>query len=206
MKLFFNYSPGGFSNCYLLGTDNTDNDENPEAVLVDPGCIDMTLINRIESNNYKLKAVLITHDHKHHVHGLHTLLRIYDVKIFGFNHCIAGYKTIIVRDADKLDINNFHIEVISVPGHSSDSVVYKIEHILFTGDLLCAGLLGSTDSTYSAATQMMSVKKIFTLPGDFTIMPGHGPPSSLEAERHFNAGVQFYEQKKYYRPRWSVDL
>jgi glyoxylase-like metal-dependent hydrolase (beta-lactamase superfamily II) len=203
VKLFFDYAPGGFSNCYLLGTDSN---KNPEAVLIDPGRVTMALINRIEDNNYKLKAVLITHEHKHHIHGLHTLLRLYDAQIFAFNQNIKGYKTITVRDADQLTINSFHIEVISVPGHSSDSVVYKVERLLFTGDVLCAGLLGGTDSTYSAATQMMSMQKIFTLPGDYTVLPGHGPPSSLETERHFNAGVQSYERKKYYKPRWIVDL
>ena len=203
MKLFFNYCPGGFSTSYLLGTDGN---KNPQAILVDPGRVDMALINRIEDNNYTLKAVLITHDHKHHVHGLHTLLRIYNVEIFAFKHSIAGYKTVVVRDADKFTISGFNIEVMSVPGHSADSVVYKIEKLLFTGDVLSAGLLGSTDSTYSFATQMMNIQKIFTLPGDYTILPGHGPPSSLEAERHFNAGVELYEQKKYYKPRRAATL
>ncbi|MDR3116152.1 MAG: MBL fold metallo-hydrolase [Treponema sp.] len=199
MKLFFHYCPVSFSNCYVLG------DEFPvkgtfhkkEAVLIDPGYMDEAIVNFIENNEYHLRAVLITHDHRNHVRGLQTLMRIYDADIYAVNQIVLEYKTILVRDRDMCRIGPFRFEIISVPGHSPDAAVFKIDNLLFTGDVLSAGLVGRTVSSYGATTQIHALQsKLFSLPGDFTVLPGHGPPSSLEAERRFNAGIQLYEQRK----------
>jgi glyoxylase-like metal-dependent hydrolase (beta-lactamase superfamily II) len=196
MKVFFHYCPFGFSNCYVLGID-----ASREALIIDPGSMDEALLKFIEDNEYTPRGVLITHDHVNHVHGLRTLKRIYDTEIFAVNQIILDQKTTLVRDGDVLDIGRFRVEVISVPGHSSDSVIYKIENMLFTGDALTAGLMGSTASSYGAAVQMTALRnKILSLPGDFPILPGHGPPSSLDAERRFNAGVMLFEQRQTRRP------
>jgi glyoxylase-like metal-dependent hydrolase (beta-lactamase superfamily II) len=216
MKLFFHYCPVSFSNCYVLGTEFPDGGALPrtpsnmaphrEAVLIDPGYMDEAIVNFIEKNEYHLLAVLITHDHGNHVRGLQTLKRIYDADIYAVNPIIVDYKTILVRDRDICRIGPFRFEVISVPGHSPDSAVFKIDNLLFTGDALSAGLVGRTVSTYGAAIQMTALQsKIFSLPGDFTILPGHGPPSSLEAEQRFNAGVQLYEQRKNQRRVFTVE-
>ncbi|MDR2397831.1 MAG: MBL fold metallo-hydrolase [Spirochaetaceae bacterium] len=204
MKLFFHYCPISFSNCYILGADMGQEapvSGEPEAVLIDPGYMDVGIINFIEDNGYYLRAVLITHDHKNHIRGLKTLLRIYDADIYAVNQIVLDYKTILVRDRDICRVGPFTFEVISVPGHSPDSAVFKINNLLFTGDALSAGLVGRTASRYGAATQMTALQnKIFSLPGDFTILPGHGPPSSLDAERRFNAGIELYEQSKTHLP------
>jgi glyoxylase-like metal-dependent hydrolase (beta-lactamase superfamily II) len=155
------------------------------------------MLNLIEGNNYKVRGILITHDHSKHIHGLQTFKRIYDAAIYAVNQVILDQQAVLIRDRDIFYIGPFRVEVISVPGHSSDSVVFKIDRLLFTGDAMTAGLVGKTASTYGATIQMAALRsKILSLPGDFTILPGHGPPSSLEAERHFNAGIQMYEQNK----------
>jgi glyoxylase-like metal-dependent hydrolase (beta-lactamase superfamily II) len=159
------------------------------------------ILNIIENNEYSLKGVLITHNHRGHVRGLRTLRRIYDAEIYAVNHIVMDYKTNLVRDRDLLNIGPFRIEVISVPGHSSDSAVYKIDNWLFTGDAMSAGLVGTTASSYGAALQMTAIRsKILSLRGDFIVFPGHGPPSTLEAERRFNAGILLYEQNRKRRP------
>jgi glyoxylase-like metal-dependent hydrolase (beta-lactamase superfamily II) len=174
-----------------------------EALIIDPGCVDEPILDFIENNNYRLRGALITHDHSRHVHGLQTLKRIYDTDIYAVNPFILDQKTILVRDRDIFYIGPFRVEVISVPGHSSDSVVFKIDHLLFTGDALTAGLVGRTASPYGAAAQMAALRsKILSLPGDFTILPGHGPPSSLDAERRFNVDIQGYEQNNNQRRRF----
>ncbi|MDR3337105.1 MAG: MBL fold metallo-hydrolase [Treponema sp.] len=201
MKFFFHYCLPSFTNCYILGTD----DPPWEAILIDPGEMDENILGFIENNNYTLKGVLITHDHKAHVRGLKTLRRIYDVEIYAINHIIQDLRTQLVKDGEELNIGPFKIEVISVPGHSSDSAVYKIENMLFTGDVMSAGLVGSTASSYGAAVQMTAIRsKLLSLPGDFILLPGHGPPSSLEAERQFNVGILLYDQKKNKRPSLTV--
>jgi len=206
MKLFYQYCSYGFSNCYVIGTDKIKPGQPSAAVIIDPGSIENIILDTIENNNMDIKAVLITHDHLSHVRGLRTLLRIYNAEIFAVNQSILDNRTNVVKDGDKLIIGGFTIEVISIPGHSSDSVVYRVGDMLFTGDVLTAGLVGSTASAYGAATQMNNLRsRLLSLPGDYIVLPGHGPPSTLEAERRFNTDIFNYDQNRSKRPIFRVD-
>jgi len=206
MKLFYQYCSYGFSNCYVIGTDKIKPGQPNAAVIVDPGSIENVILDTIENNNMDVKAVLITHDHLSHVRGLRTLMRIYNVEVFAVNQSIMDHKTTVVKDGDRLFIGGFTVEVISIPGHSSDSVVYRVGDMLFTGDVLTAGLVGSTASAYGAATQMNNLRsRLLSLPGDYLVLPGHGPPSTLEAERRFNADIFNYDQNRSKRPSFHVD-
>jgi len=207
MKLFFHYCSYGFSNSYILGAENTDPANSNAAIIVDPGSIEKNTLDIIENNNFDLKAVLITHDHLTHVRGLRTLMRIYNAEIFAVNQNIMEHKTTLVKDGDIFNVAGISVEVISIPGHSSDSVVYKIDNLLFTGDILTAGLVGRTASAYGAATQMNNLRnRLLSVPGDFIVLPGHGPPSTLEVERRFNADIFSYEQNRTKRPAFKVDI
>jgi glyoxylase-like metal-dependent hydrolase (beta-lactamase superfamily II) len=212
MKVFFHYCLYGFSNCYILGTEFSGSSENNaselrEAIIIDPGSADEQILRFIEVNNYALRGILITHDHPNHVHGIKTLKKIYNADIYAVNHIVSDFKTKIVRDDETFNIGPFSIKVISVPGHSSDSAVYKIEQLLFTGDALTTGLVGTTASIYGADIQVAALRsKILSLPGNLTVLPGHGPPSSLEAERQFNIGINLYEQTKNRRNQVQTDF
>jgi glyoxylase-like metal-dependent hydrolase (beta-lactamase superfamily II) len=202
MKLYFQYCSYGCSNCYILGAESTN-----QAIIVDPGSMENVTLETIENNNFDVKAVLITHDHLNHVRGLRTLKRIYDVDVFAVNQTIMDHKTNMVKDGDLLNVAGFTIEVISIPGHSSDSVVYRIRGMLFTGDVLTAGLVGNTASAYGAATQMDKLRsRLISLPGDFIVLPGHGPPSTLEAERRFNTDIFNYDLLRNRRPVFHIDI
>jgi glyoxylase-like metal-dependent hydrolase (beta-lactamase superfamily II) len=181
--------------------------EQSDAVIVDPGNMDRHILKSIENNDFNLKAVLVTHDHIGHVRGLRTLQRIYKTEVYAVNRQIMDTKTIMVKDGDKIIIGPFIIDVISIPGHSSDSAVYLIGSLLFTGDVLTSGLVGTTDSTYGEATQMAKLRsRLLSLPGDYTVLPGHGPPSSLEAERRFNIGITKYDEKKLRKPAFRLGI
>ena len=194
MKLDFQYRSSGFSNTYLLGIGSEAS--SGEAIIVDPSLMDASLLNMIEENNYSLRGILITHDHPHHVQGLRAILRIYDTEVFAINPVVGEYHTTLVRDGEIINIGPFKTEVFSIPGHSADSAIFRIERFLFTGDAISACRLGRTASSYSAATQTSAIiRKILSLPGDYTLLPGHGPPSSLEAERRFNIELNSFEQK-----------
>ena len=218
MRLHFHYCPSGFSNCYLLGTGTgselakkgTPQREaalQREAIIIDPGIMDSSLLSIIEDNNYTLMGVIITHDHPHHVRGLRAILNIYNTEVYAINPVIGEHRTTIVRDGEFVNTGPFKLEVFSIPGHSADSAIYRIDRLLFTGDALSAGLLGGTASSYSAATQASALRrKILSLPGDYTILPGHGPPSTLEAERRFNIDLNSFDQQKNRRPAFTVDF
>jgi glyoxylase-like metal-dependent hydrolase (beta-lactamase superfamily II) len=207
MKLFFHYCSYGFSNCYILGAENSGKGQQNVAIIIDPGSMEKSVLETIENNNFDLKAALVTHEHLNHVQGIKTLRRIYNTGIIAVNQNIMEQPTTRVKDGDKLIIGGFTVEVISIPGHSSDSVVYKVGDLLFTGDVLTAGLVGSTASAYGAATQMNKLRsRLLSLPGDYVVLPGHGPPSTLEAERRFNAAIFNYDQSRTKRPVFKVDV
>ena len=207
MKVFMQYCSYGFSNCYILGTDIEDENSPRDAVVVDPGSIEIALLDFIESNEYRLRGILITHDHLNHVHGLRTFKRIYDVKIYAVSPVVQNLKTKVIKDGETLKLGAITVTVITIPGHSSDSVVFKINRTLFTGDTITAGLLGTTISSYGKTKQMDELRsKVLSLPGNYVVLPGHGPPSTLDAERQYNAGIHFYEENKNKRKRFQVDL
>jgi len=202
MKLYFHYCSYRFSNCYVLGAE-----DRSAAIIIDPGSMDEQLLEYLEKDDLNPRAVLITHDHSGHISGLRTLMRIYHVEIFAINRSIFDHKTTPVKDGDKINIGPFSVEVISIPGHSADSVVYRIDRLLFTGDVLTTGMVGSTASAYGAATQINKLRsRILSLPGDYTVLPGHGPPSTLEAERRYNIGITRHHEMQIRKPSFRLGL
>ncbi|MCL2558171.1 MAG: MBL fold metallo-hydrolase [Treponema sp.] len=188
MKLAFFYCFPACSNCYLLMTG--EGKAAKSAMIIDPGDLDCAMIDCIESGGYFLEGALVTHDHAKHVHGLRALRRIYPARTYALNGSVEDEETIQVKDGDKISVGPFEVEVVAIPGHSPDSAAYKIGGMLFTGDALTAGLVGSTASAYGAATQAGALRsRLLSLPGDYVLFPGHGPPSTLEAERCFNLGI-----------------
>jgi glyoxylase-like metal-dependent hydrolase (beta-lactamase superfamily II) len=88
-------------------------------------------------------------------------------------------------------------------------MIYRIGHALFSGDALTAGLIGSTASSYAAMREVSVIqRKLFSLPGNYMIFPAHGPPSTLETERRFNAGIAIYKQnaRRVVRNTFNLDL
>ncbi len=185
MKVFFHYSLYGFSNVYLVG-----NESGGDALLVDPAEFTENLLNFIESNGYYVRAVLVTHNHIHHVRGLSTLLRIYDARVFSSNTEVRDIRCTVLHDGDVIDLCGMRVEALSVPGHSSDSIVYKVDKLLFTGDTLEAGMIGHTLSRYGNALLREGIeRRVLSQSEDCLILPGHGPPSTVGAERLYNLGM-----------------
>jgi hydroxyacylglutathione hydrolase len=186
MKLFHEYSLYGFSNVYVLG-----NDETKEALVVDPAEMNATILGFIEKNRYTLNTVLVTHNHVHHVRGLKTLLKIYDPRIYAANAQVLGFPCTAIRDGEAFRASGFEILPYSLPGHSPDSIAYRVDRIVFTGDALHAGLIGRTMSPYNTVTLARRLgERILELDDDCILLPGHGPPSTVGTERRFNVGLE----------------
>ena len=175
-----------FSNSYLLGPD-----EGGDAVLIDPGIFDASLLRQIEDHGLYVRFVLITHAHRSHINGLKTLLKIYDARLFGHHPSVLEYPCTPVAEGEPLRVGSFTFEVLETPGHSSDSLCYRLDRLLFTGDTLTAGALGSTENGYARGIQLASIRdKLLRLPDETIIFPGHGPPSRIGIERAFNPHLQ----------------
>ena len=186
MKLYQHYSIYGFSNGYLLG-----NEERHAAIVIDPAEVTSTMIDQIEHNKYSLEAVLVTHNHIHHIRGLRTLMRIYKPRVYASNTRLFEVACRKVRDGDEFEEAGFRIKAIALPGHSQDSIVYETENCLFTGDVIHAGVLGKTTSAFNAQALIDRIHlKLLDYADETLVFPGHGPPSTVGTERKFNLGLQ----------------
>lgn len=179
MKIYFHLNEGGFSNCYLV-VDEVSN----QAIIIDPGKITKEIIARIEDNHLNLAAVLITHNHGSHADGLRTLRKIYSPKVFAADWAVAANDTTVITSDGTTEIEGIQVSYLTIPGHTSDSVVYGIGSILFTGDVLLSGEIGKTNSSYSEYILRSNIEhKIFSQLESTILMPGHGPPSTLGAAK-----------------------
>ncbi|MCI6187424.1 MAG: MBL fold metallo-hydrolase [Spirochaetia bacterium] len=179
MKIYFHINEGGFSNCYLVV-----NEISNQAIIIDPGKITKEMIARIEDNHLNLAAVLITHNHGSHADGLKTLRKIYSPKVFAADWTVAANDTTVITGDGSTQIEGMQVSYLSIPGHTADSVVYSIGSILFTGDVLLSGEIGKTNSSYSEYILRSNIEhKIFSQLDSTILMPGHGPPTTLGAAK-----------------------
>ena len=182
MKFFSYFSVTELSNTYLIGSD-----DGGDAIIIDPGVFDEGLLKLIEDYRFYVRYVLITHAHHPHVSGLKTILKIYEVSIFCYDPGILDPPAHHIKGGNRLKLGEFSIEVIETPGHSNDSLSYKIGRLLFTGDALTAGSIGKTTGYFEGALLLSSIrKKLFDLDDNTLIFPGHGPPTTIGIEKKLN--------------------
>jgi len=185
VKIFMRYSPSGFSNVYLVGPDGPG-----EAVIIDPGAVDVNLLAFVEANGYVIRSALATHNHSTHVRGVRTLRKIYDIDVYAASVEIQDAPCRIVNDRQVLSLSGMDFEVLSIPGHTPDSVAYRVDKYVFTGDSLSAGMIGKTFSAYGTRQLLLNLwQKVLSLPDDCVILPGHGPLSTVKAERIYTIGL-----------------
>ncbi len=184
------------------------NDKN-QAILIDCG-ENYKKIKQVESDNgFKIKAVLLTHAHFDHSGCAKKLqddgAKIYISKVdapkllndlnlssdFGrkFDYLTAD---VTFDDGDELDVLNISIKVISTPGHTDGSVTFLVGDMLFTGDTLFLETVGRTDFPTGDREQLVnSVKKLYSLSGDYKVYPGHDEFTTLDHERKYNTFVDY---------------
>ena len=183
--------------------------EDGQAIVIDSG-ENYKKIKQCETeNNFKIQAVLLTHAHFDHAGNAKKLqddgAKIYISKLdaqkllnddnlssdFGrkFDYLTADF---CFDDGDILDLCGFKIKVIATPGHTDGSVCFLIENALFTGDTLFLGSVGRTDfKSGNRQDMVLSLKKLFALPGDYSVYPGHDQFTTLEHERKYNVFAEY---------------
>ena len=194
-------------NTYLLW------DDSKECIIVDPGCHSNAERNTITNfiTNQKLQPTYIynTHCHIDHVMGASFVKRHYNIKLgihkieesvlravktYAPNYGIYNYEEVegdfFFEDGDLLKIGGSTIEVLFVPGHSPGHVAFydKQQKICLSGDVLFFNSIGRTDLPGGNHNTLLdSIKsKLFTLPDDVKIYPGHGPLTTIGQEKLTN--------------------
>lgn len=186
-------------------------DDTKEAVVIDPGCFydeeKLKLKDFIQSNELKPVHVLNTHLHLDHIFGNPFMQHEYGLKPEGnkadeFWLDIApqqsrtyGFKLTeapvplgkYLCDGDLITFGNTTLEAIHVPGHSPGSLVYycKAARVIFAGDVLFQGSIGRADLAGGNFDELREgiCSRLFTLPNDTVVYPGHGAATSIGAEK-----------------------
>jgi glyoxylase-like metal-dependent hydrolase (beta-lactamase superfamily II) len=180
-------------NCYVVT-----NEKTLECVVIDPGDESNSILDYLESNSLTCRAIMITHGHFDHVGAADAVAAETGARIYMNSRDDKGGRSwhlpyrlpeggISYDDGDLIDEAGLRFEIIATPGHSPGSVTIRCERALFTGDTLFRGSCGRVDLEGSdPQAEMLSLKRLCALEGDFEVYPGHMDSSTLERERMFN--------------------
>ncbi|MGM9677843.1 MAG: MBL fold metallo-hydrolase [Butyricicoccus sp.] len=195
------------TNCYLVYDEKT-----LEGAIVDPGDNADRLIREIESAKIKLKYILLTHAHFDHIlavgaikraTGAQVVVSRKDEYLFDASASLSPFGAygrdlmnrfdfpgadIWMTEELALEFGGMKLKFHSTPGHTPGSHVIQLDDsILFTGDTLFCQSCGRTDLPGGSWPVMLqSLKKLYNLPGDYQVLPGHEGLSTLERERKTN--------------------
>lgn len=190
------------ANCFIVA-----DTETKEAIIIDPGGDAPVIARRIESLGLKPKAIIATHGHFDHVEGIATLSKLLKVPTYAHKEDMFIIENIqkqgalfgvMIEETPKIDkeltdnmelkFGNLTAKMLHTPGHSPGSVSILIDDHLFAGDLIFARSIGRTDlggGDYETLINSVN-NKVFTLPEETKIHPGHGPDTTVGTEKQLN--------------------
>ncbi len=187
------------SNCYVVGAESTG-----EGMIVDPGAEADRILASVKQLKLDIKVIVLTHGHIDHVNALskvkgatgaqvaiHTddarSLQKPPANFFGLSQ-EAVTPDRLLKGGDSIDIGDMHFLVLHTPGHSRGSICLLGHGVLLSGDTLFNYGIGRYDLPGGNYEQLMDSlhTKLMVLPGDTIVYPGHGPDSTIAAERDAN--------------------
>lgn len=196
-------------NCSLIWCDET-----RDAALIDPGGETERLLQQVDSLGLKLKMVLLTHGHIDHVAAAPEIAAQCQVPIIGPHaedafwlemlpqlHEKFGFPPIAsftpnrwLEHGDHIELGHLRLEVLHCPGHTPGHVVFynREQAITFVGDVLFQGSIGRTDFPRGDHQLLLQsiAQHLLSLDDSVTVIPGHGPDTTIGEERRHNPFLQ----------------
>lgn len=191
------------TNCYFLYEEGKN-----QVIFVDPADRGDVLYDKLTNAGFEVAGILLTHAHFDHIWGAQKLRELTGAKIYAYEKeselCQDAVKNIsdqcgrpctirpnnYLKDGEEVTIAGMTAKVIATPGHTVGSCCYYFEqdHILVSGDTLFLESVGRTDfATGSYSEIVRSVRdKLFLLPDDVKVYPGHGDETSIGHEKKYN--------------------
>lgn len=191
-------------NTYIL----TDSETN-QGMVIDPGCYTPAMKKELR-NLTELKYIILTHAHGDHMGALNAIRKDYPDAVL-----IAGVKEKkllldaenngsmefspepvsteadrYVSEGDSVTLGSIEFTFMETPGHTKGGICICGDGKIFTGDTLFFRSIGRTD-LYSGNMEQMrkSLQKLMRLPDEIKVLPGHGPGTSIGAEKKGNPFV-----------------
>ena len=207
MKLFFHRVVGPLAcNCYVVGEEAT-----RRAIVIDPGGDAEELAGEIVSRGLTITAIVATHAHFDHIiaaeqlralTGAPFMLHDDDRPLLDWMQ-ESGRLFLDVelppppevdssaKEGDRITAGAVELEVVHTPGHSPGSISLVAADGVFSGDTLFAGSIGRTDLPGGDSQALLGAvrSKLFALDESLIVYPGHGPTTTLGAERAENPFV-----------------
>ena len=195
------------TNCYLVI--NTD---SRELILIDPGDNAPALIKAIEDMGLSLKGVLLTHGHFDHAGAANEVADHFGVYVYAHENEEEVLKTPslnlsggmmgapdtyradkLLKDGEEVTLGGMTFVTLFTPGHTQGgcSFYFKEKKAVFSGDTLFCRSVGRTDFPGGSMSVLAkSIKdKLYTLPGDTTVYPGHEGITTIAEEMAENPFV-----------------
>ena len=188
-------------------------EESKEAVLIDCSSSRAEFVQAIKDSGVNLKQILLTHGHFDHLLGVEGFKETLGVDAYiseddmnqvklmpdmlqmflGMMSASIPNITGYVKDGDVIKIGNTEIKAIATPGHTRGGLCYLVEDKLFSGDTLFQGSCGRCDLPEGDFdTIVKSIKdRLFTLPEEIEVFPGHGPKTTIAHEKKFNDIINY---------------
>ena len=172
--------------------------------IVDPGYEPETILAFLKKHALTADAILLTHGHFDHVGAVEKIVEETGCKLWmserdwsqknspltNYFYPIANCDFAEVQfceEGEEISAAGLTFKTLETPGHTRGSVCYLCGDALFSGDTLFAGSCGRCDLRGGNFAQMMqSLKRLYDLPGNYHVLPGHDTLSTLEKERQGN--------------------
>lgn len=207
MKLFLHREVGPLAcNCYVVGEEST-----RRAIVIDPGGDADELAAEIVGQRLSITAIVATHAHFDHiiaaerlraVTGAPFMLHDDDRPLLDWmqesGRLFLGVELppppevdTSAKEGDRITVGEVELQVVHTPGHSPGSISLVAPDGVFSGDTLFAGSIGRTDLPGGDMKALLNAvrSKLFVLDEGLAVYPGHGPTTTLAAERAHNPFV-----------------
>jgi hydroxyacylglutathione hydrolase len=186
-----------------------------DCLVIDPGLEPEKIVAALADQQLTPAAILITHGHSDHIGGNAALKQRWPecplvigtedaAKLtdpwqnlsaaFGAS-VISPPANVTLNDCDSYEAAGFTLKVLTIPGHSAGHVAYlwegQVPAIVWVGDIIFAGSIGRSDFPDGDLQQLLSGirAKLFVLPDDTILLPGHGPATTVGEEKRDNPFV-----------------
>jgi len=181
-------------------------------MVIDPGADSKTILKVLNSDNLTLSLIVVTHSHFDHTGAVKALQDATGARFVvgagadksspgAFIKLVAAMSggsakipepDLFLSDGDSVDIDDLRFKVLFTPGHSPDEISLYGHGVLFSGDTLFNAGIGRTDFPGCSYEQLEhSIQtKLYTLPDDTVVYPGHGPATTIGREKRGNPFVR----------------
>ena len=185
------------ANLYLLSN------EKREAVLIDIGADGERVADYVRTQGLRPLGILLTHGHFDHCGGVADFVKIFPVPVYGHSADRRKAQTAamnffgvsaencemtdFVDSCDPIRLGDFVFSVMHTPGHTSGSVCYFTEDLMFSGDTLFHGSVGRTDLEDGDPEKLKeSLLRILEIKKNYRVFPGHDEQTTLDFEKKYN--------------------